>query len=177
FLDLIKADLITPAVVELRRPAAFAETGITHNDVDHLQRPCSLPGAGFAHLPIYGIEDLGLCRAARPALLSPSATPPPAANSRSTPMAAAFRTCIPECTACTHCRRACARCAAPPPLRSPAPRSRSATASAACSPPAARSSCRTRRREGPVNGQTQRSGEQRKRGEIHTHAAQREHYS
>jgi hypothetical protein len=38
-----------------------------------------------------------------------------------------------------------ARCAAPPPLRSPARRSRSATASAACSPPPARSSCRTNR--------------------------------
>ena len=41
---------------------AFAEAGITHNDVDHLMiydAPCSLPGAGFAHLPIYGLEDLG----------------------------------------------------------------------------------------------------------------------
>jgi hypothetical protein len=38
---------------------AFAETGITQNDVDHLMiydAPCSLPGAGFAHLPIYGLE-------------------------------------------------------------------------------------------------------------------------
>ena len=58
---------------------------------------------------------------------------------------ATFRTPI---TVCTPCRRACARCAAPPPRRSPAPRSRSATASAACSPPPARSLCRTSRREG-----------------------------
>jgi hypothetical protein len=32
------------------------------NDVDHLMiydAPCSLPGASFAHLPIYGLEDLG----------------------------------------------------------------------------------------------------------------------
>src|SRR5260370_26078201 len=62
-------------------------------------------------------------------------------------MAAAFLTCTPACTACTRCRRACARCAAPPPPRSPAPRSRSTTASAACSPPSARSLCRTSRRE------------------------------
>src|SRR5216684_3568109 len=41
---------------------AFAEAGVTHNDVDHLiiyDAPCSLPGASFAHLPIYGLEDLG----------------------------------------------------------------------------------------------------------------------
>jgi hypothetical protein len=70
------------------------------------------------------------CRAARPVSSSPSITPPPAASSRSTPMAAVFPTCIP---ACTPCRRACARCAAPPPPRSRPPKSRSATASAACS--------------------------------------------
>ncbi len=43
-------------------PKAFAEAGITHSDVDHLMiydAPCSLPGASFAHLPIYGLEDLG----------------------------------------------------------------------------------------------------------------------
>ena len=41
---------------------AFAEAGITHKAVDHLMiydAPCSLPGASFAHLPIYGLEDLG----------------------------------------------------------------------------------------------------------------------
>jgi acetyl-CoA acetyltransferase len=41
---------------------AFAEAGITHNDVDHLMiydAPCSLPGASCAHLPIYDLPDLG----------------------------------------------------------------------------------------------------------------------
>jgi hypothetical protein len=38
---------------------------------------------------------------------SPSATPLPAASCRSTQMPAAFPICIPACTACTHCRRAC----------------------------------------------------------------------
>jgi len=41
---------------------AFAEAGITHNDADHLMiydAHCSLPGASFAHLPIYSLEDLG----------------------------------------------------------------------------------------------------------------------
>ena len=48
---------------------------------------------------------------------------------------AASATCIPACTACTRCRRACGRCAASRRRRCRAPRSRSATASAACSPP------------------------------------------
>jgi hypothetical protein len=43
--------------------------------------------------------------------------------------------------------RACARCAAPPPPKSPAPRSRSAMASAVCSQPPARSLCPTSRLE------------------------------
>jgi acetyl-CoA acetyltransferase len=51
---------------------AFAEAGITHNDVDHL-----MIYDAFTHLS---------CRAARPAPSSPSATPPPAANCRSTPL-------------------------------------------------------------------------------------------
>jgi acetyl-CoA acetyltransferase len=35
---------------------AFAESGITHDDVDHL-----MIYDAFAHLPIYGLEDLGFC--------------------------------------------------------------------------------------------------------------------
>jgi acetyl-CoA acetyltransferase len=35
-------------------PKAFAEAGITHKDVDHL-----MIYDAFAHLPIYGLEDLG----------------------------------------------------------------------------------------------------------------------
>ena len=35
-------------------PQPFAEAGITHNDVDHL-----MIYDAFAHLPIYGLEDLG----------------------------------------------------------------------------------------------------------------------
>ena len=36
--------------------AAFAEAGITHDDVDHL-----MIYDAFAHLPLYGLEDLGFC--------------------------------------------------------------------------------------------------------------------
>jgi acetyl-CoA acetyltransferase len=35
---------------------AFAEAGISHSDVDHL-----MIYDAFAHLPIYGLEDLGFC--------------------------------------------------------------------------------------------------------------------
>jgi acetyl-CoA acetyltransferase len=54
----------SPPRVRSASPALqpFAEAGITHNDVDHLMiydAPCSLPGASFAHPPIYGLEDLG----------------------------------------------------------------------------------------------------------------------
>jgi acetyl-CoA acetyltransferase len=35
---------------------AFAEAGITHKDVDHV-----MIYDAFAHLPIYGLEDLGFC--------------------------------------------------------------------------------------------------------------------
>jgi hypothetical protein len=134
------ADFTSSRAFRVAGTKAFAEAGITHKDVNHL-----MIYDAFAHLPIYGLEDLGFGRAARPAPSSPSATPPPEANCRSTPMAAASPTCIPACTACMRCRRACARCAAPPPPRSPTPRSRSATASAACSPLPAPSSCRMSR--------------------------------
>jgi acetyl-CoA acetyltransferase len=36
---------------------AFAEAGITHSDVDHL-----MIYDAFAHLPLYGLEDLGFCK-------------------------------------------------------------------------------------------------------------------
>jgi acetyl-CoA acetyltransferase len=36
---------------------AFAESGIRHADVDHL-----MIYDAFAHLPIYGLEDLGFCK-------------------------------------------------------------------------------------------------------------------
>jgi hypothetical protein len=56
------ADFTSSRAFRVAGPKAFAEAGITHNDVDHLMiydAPCSLPGASFAHLPIYGLADLG----------------------------------------------------------------------------------------------------------------------
>jgi acetyl-CoA acetyltransferase len=55
-------DFTSSRAFRVAGPTAFAEAGITHKDVDHLMiydAPCSLPGANFARLPIYGLEDLG----------------------------------------------------------------------------------------------------------------------
>src|SRR5204862_6859758 len=140
-------DFTSSRAFRVAGPTAFAEAGITHNDVDHLMiydAPCSLPGAGFAHLPIYGLEDLGFVPRGDAGAFIAERNTTSAANCRSTPTAAASPTCIPACTACMPCRRACDRCAASPRRRCPAPSSRCATASAGCLPPPARSSWRTR---------------------------------
>jgi acetyl-CoA acetyltransferase len=47
-------DFTSSRAFRVAGPKAFAEAGITHKDVDHL----TIYDA-FAHLPIYGLEDLG----------------------------------------------------------------------------------------------------------------------
>jgi hypothetical protein len=47
-------EIITSSSRAFRVAAAFAEAGITHNDVDHF-----MIYAALAHPPIYGLEDLG----------------------------------------------------------------------------------------------------------------------
>jgi hypothetical protein len=51
-------DLTSSRAFHVAGRKAFAEAGVTRDDVDHLMiydTPCSLPGASFAHLPIYGL--------------------------------------------------------------------------------------------------------------------------
>jgi acetyl-CoA acetyltransferase len=48
------ADFTRSRAFRVAGPTAFAEAGITHGDVDHL-----MIYDAFAHLPIYGLEDLG----------------------------------------------------------------------------------------------------------------------
>jgi acetyl-CoA acetyltransferase len=48
------ADFTSSRAFRVAGPTAFAEAGIAHKDVDHL-----MIYDAFAHLPIYGLEDLG----------------------------------------------------------------------------------------------------------------------
>jgi acetyl-CoA acetyltransferase len=49
-------DFTTSKAFRVSGTKAFAEAGITHADVDHL-----MIYDAFAHLPLYGLEDLGFC--------------------------------------------------------------------------------------------------------------------
>jgi acetyl-CoA acetyltransferase len=51
------ADLTSSRAFKVAGAAAFQSAGITHADVDHL-----MIYDAFAHLPIYGLEDLGFCK-------------------------------------------------------------------------------------------------------------------
>jgi acetyl-CoA acetyltransferase len=116
------ADFTSSRAFRVAGAKAFAEAGITHNDVDHL-----MIYDAFAHLPIYGLEDLGFVpRGEAGAFITERNT----ALGGKLPLntnGGGLSYVHPACTACTHCRRACPRCATPPPPKSPAPRSRSAT--------------------------------------------------
>ncbi|MFI6793034.1 thiolase C-terminal domain-containing protein [Nonomuraea sp. NPDC050383] len=50
-------DLTTSKGFRLSGEAAFAEAGVSHGDVDHL-----MIYDAFAHVPIYGLEDLGFLK-------------------------------------------------------------------------------------------------------------------
>ena len=50
-------DFTSSRAFRVAGPAAFAEAGIKHSDDDHL-----MIYDAFAHLPIYGLEDLGFCK-------------------------------------------------------------------------------------------------------------------
>lgn len=50
-------DFTTSKAFRVSGKKAFEEAGITHKDVDHL-----MIYDAFAHLPLYGLEDLGFCK-------------------------------------------------------------------------------------------------------------------
>jgi len=51
------ADFTSSRAFRVAGAKAFEESGISHKDVDHL-----MIYDAFAHLPIYGLEDLGFCK-------------------------------------------------------------------------------------------------------------------
>jgi acetyl-CoA acetyltransferase len=55
------ADMTTSRAFRVAGKKAFEEAGISHGDVDHL-----MIYDAFAHLPIYGLEDLGFCERGEP---------------------------------------------------------------------------------------------------------------
>jgi hypothetical protein len=65
-------------------PKAFAEAGIAHDDVDHpmIQRPRLLPRGKLGASTDLRPKTSALCRAARPTVSLPSATPPLASPGR-----------------------------------------------------------------------------------------------
>ena len=50
-------DLTSSRAFAVAGPAAMTDAKISHSDVDHL-----MVYDAFAHLPIYGLEDLGFCK-------------------------------------------------------------------------------------------------------------------
>jgi acetyl-CoA acetyltransferase len=51
------ADFTSSRAFRVAGAKAFEESGVTHKDVDHL-----MIYDAFAHLPLYGLEDLGFCK-------------------------------------------------------------------------------------------------------------------
>ena len=94
-------DFTTSRAFRVSGRAAFAEAGIRHDDVDHL-----MIYDAFAHLPIYGLEDLGFVPRGEAGRFIWEETRARAGSSRSTPTAADCPTRTPACTACSRCRRA-----------------------------------------------------------------------
>jgi hypothetical protein len=140
-------DFTSSRAFRVAGPTAFAEAGITHKDVHHL-----MIYDAFAHLPIYGLEDLGFVpRGEAGAFIAERNTTPGGKLPLNTNGGGLsyMHSGMYGMYGMYALQESVRQIAAPPPPKSPAPGSRSATASAACSPPPARSSCRTRRFEAP----------------------------
>jgi len=120
-------------------PTAFAEAGITHQGVDHL-----MIYDAFAHLPIYGLEDTGFVpRGEAGAFIAERNTAPGGKLPLNT-NGGGLSYMHSGMYGMYALQESVRQMRGTAPADPPAPRSRSATVSAACSPPAARSSCQTR---------------------------------
>ena len=103
-------DFTSSRAFRVAGPTAFAEAGITHNDVDHL-----MIYDAFFRLSIDSFEDLGFIPRGEAGAFSAARNTVPGVpgtahtagrpGSRSTPMAAAFPIFISACTAYTRYRK------------------------------------------------------------------------
>ena len=139
-------DFTSSRAFRVAGPTAFQQAGISVNDVDHL-----MIYDAFAHLPIYGLEDLGfLPRGEAAQFIAERNTAPggklPLNTNGGGLSLHALRHVRHVCAAGERAADARHRAGADRRAR----RSRSATASAACSPRPARSSSPTKRRSRPA---------------------------
>ena len=131
-------DFTSSRAFRVAGPKAFAEAGITHSDVDHL-----MIYDAFAHLPIYGLEDLGFVPRGEAGTYIAERNTAPGGKLPLNTNGGGLSYMHSGMYALQESVRQM-RGTAPP--RSPMPRSRSAMVSAACSPPPAQSSWPTGRR-------------------------------
>ena len=126
------ADFTSSRAFRVAGAAAFAESGITHADVDHL-----MIYDAFAHLPLYGLEDLGFVgRGESAAFIREGHTRPGGKLPMNTNGGGLSLHALGHVWQCTHCKKACGKCAARHRHKCPVQRSRCATVWAACSQPA-----------------------------------------
>ena len=126
-------DFTSSRAFRVAGPNAFREAGIKHDDVDHL-----MIYDAFAHLPLYGLEDLGFVGRGEAGAFISDGTPARVGSCRSIRTVVASAIPTRGCTACTPSRRAFARCAGLPRRKWLAPRSACVMASEACSQPPVR---------------------------------------
>jgi acetyl-CoA acetyltransferase len=112
--------------------------------------PCSLAGASFAHLPIYGLEDLGFVPRGEAGTFIAARNTDPGGKLPLNTNGGGLSYMHSGMYGMYALQESVRQMRGTAPAQSPTPGSRSATASAACSTPRAPSSCRTRRLEGAM---------------------------
>jgi acetyl-CoA acetyltransferase len=116
--------------------------------------PCSLPGASLAHLPIYGLEDLGFVPRGEAGRFIAECNTAPGGKLPLNTNGGGLSYMHSGMYGMYALQESVRQMRGTAPPRSRAPRSRSAMVWAACSLPPARSSCRTshRRRQHRTQG-------------------------
>ena len=127
-------DLTSSQAFRIAGTDAMRSAGIGHADVDHM-----MVYDAFAHLPIWGLEDLGSCaRGEAAGFIEDGNTRPGGRLPLNTNGGGLsyMHSGMYGMYALQACRRVCGKCAVRHLPKCPAPRSRSAWAWAACLPPA-----------------------------------------
>ncbi len=127
-------DLTSSQAFRIAGTDAMRSAGIGHADVDHM-----MVYDAFAHLPIWGLEDLGFCaRGEAAGFIEDGNTRPGGKLPLNTNGGGLsyMHSGMYGMYALQACRRVCGKCAVRHLPKCPAPRSRSAWAWAACLPPA-----------------------------------------